>query len=824
MTAPFGPVLEAALKENVQGGRLSVYKGVQVHPQFFCCISGTSVGVAKDPVAVLSLSATRVCTNTALTADYSLSWSPSSTIASWEVDWGDGNVSNGSWPDSGSVTHPAGGYTLDIVYTVTLTVTDLLGATGSAEVQVEVVDCLEPEEIEVYGGCGASGAWRSNNGGISWDDVSRGVLAGVTIHDLKANWFTIGAENVEIWAATDQGVYVSTAESIWTRKALPAPSDAYPDEPTPVTIACSKYDPLEVYVLATSDTGITWLYRTTDAGETWTWCRVGLVSEGEPLGGGVNSRIDALYWDDVANKMWISTWGCYDNGLYNCNNVVYWKNSAYNVVQNVVTTVANQITQDASGNIWMCGEFYETSLDDPCENVIVQSGTNWDMRSIGVDCEANVYALAYYKGYMYGAGWNTGICKWKNSTWDSIGVVGGGSETIHALCATDKYLYAGGLFTTINGDSYLKIAKYNGSSWSALNDGINVALDEAVYTIAANNDGTKIYVGGNFTAMEGDGIEPFIARFAVWHEDTDTWDSISVGDGRLNGSVYAIAVSPTDEVYVGGTFTGTVGGDTLNYIARWDKMTNSWVQVGSGVNGPVFALAFDEDGNLWAGGNFTATGDGEPVDYIIRYATEEATPPVTGRTHLLDIDASGYYVYVALLDSDGHPVIIRVSHDLGEITNVFAPGTGTWGGVVADHFFSDVLWMFGDFGSEKILVSDDWGETYQDCTDASWNANEVVRPLLPSDWDPNDVIAILNFANESWRTRNWGENWVKQGDTAFDCACGARDPFEPDNVWIGREDTGANHIQYSPNAGVNWQERSSGFTNNAPVTALQVTK
>ena len=95
MTAPFGPVLEAALKENVQGGRLAIYSGVQVHAEFYCCVSGTSVGVAKDPVAMLFLSADRVCTGVAITADYSNSWSPSSTLSTWVIDLGDGNTSNG---------------------------------------------------------------------------------------------------------------------------------------------------------------------------------------------------------------------------------------------------------------------------------------------------------------------------------------------------------------------------------------------------------------------------------------------------------------------------------------------------------------------------------------------------------------------------------------------------------------------------------------------------------------------------------------------------------------------------------------------------------
>ena len=191
MTAPFGPVLEAALKENVQGGRLAIYKGVQVHPEFYCCVSGRDsiMGVAKDPVAMLFLSANRVCTGVAITADYSNSWSPSSTLGTWAIDWGDGQTSNGAWAGStGSVAHPLGGYTLPGTYTVTLTVTDIApeSAVGKSQIQVEVIDCTVAI-IDLFGGCGDSGPWKTETGGLSWGDVAYGVLSGVKIHDIKVN-------------------------------------------------------------------------------------------------------------------------------------------------------------------------------------------------------------------------------------------------------------------------------------------------------------------------------------------------------------------------------------------------------------------------------------------------------------------------------------------------------------------------------------------------------------------------------------------------------------------------------------------------------------
>lgn len=140
-TTPFSAAFEAQLKQKIQGGRLEPIALHVVYPQFFCCISGNTVGVDKDPVAHISAEVREICTETPFCVDISRSWSPTSSIVTYEVDWDDGNVSNGAWPPAGVVCHPFGGYALPGTYEVTVTVTDLLGATGQATVEVVAVEC-----------------------------------------------------------------------------------------------------------------------------------------------------------------------------------------------------------------------------------------------------------------------------------------------------------------------------------------------------------------------------------------------------------------------------------------------------------------------------------------------------------------------------------------------------------------------------------------------------------------------------------------------------------------------------------------------------------
>jgi len=272
-TSPFGIVLEAALKRDVQGGLLTMASGPIVDPQYFCCVSGTSVGVAKAPVALLKLDATQVCAVIDTpTADYSGSWSPSCTINSWSGNWGDGNVDSGAWPGAGTVTKAAA-YAIPATYTVTLTVTDLLGATASTSVQIEVIDC-SALVAAMFCATIDGGVWYSNNLGGTWSECagSDSVLKNADVYDLKASFFTMGLSHLEqwLWAATDRGLYRTIdGANTWEHFVLPEPGGGL-GAPLVRAVCASKVEPLEFYVLTrNAANNRVWLYRTVDAGVNW---------------------------------------------------------------------------------------------------------------------------------------------------------------------------------------------------------------------------------------------------------------------------------------------------------------------------------------------------------------------------------------------------------------------------------------------------------------------------------------------------------------------------------------------------------------------------
>jgi hypothetical protein len=76
---------------------------------------------------------------------------------------------------------------------------------------------------------------------------------------------------------------------------------------------------------------------------------------------------------------------------------------------------------------------------------------------------------------------------------------------VFALAVSGSDLYAGGYFTTAGGSAATNIAKWDGSSWSALGSGMN----SFVRALAVSS--SNLYAGGEFT-MEGGKFSAYVAQ------------------------------------------------------------------------------------------------------------------------------------------------------------------------------------------------------------------------------------------------------------------------------------------------------------------------
>src|SRR5438270_499147 len=114
-------------------------------------------------------------------------------------------------------------------------------------------------------------------------------------------------------------------------------------------------------------------------------------------------------------------------------------------------------------------------------------GRGW-VQAVAADGLGNLYVGGSF--FIAGNVLATNIAKWDGTTWSALG---SGTEytddrgffrVVNALAVSGSNLYAGGLFTTAGGIVVSNIAKWNGSSWSALGSGMSSPFGSEVYALA----------------------------------------------------------------------------------------------------------------------------------------------------------------------------------------------------------------------------------------------------------------------------------------------------------------------------------------------------
>ena len=190
------------------------------------------------------------------------------------------------------------------------------------------------------------------------------------------------------------------------------------------------------------------------------------------------------------------------------------------------------------------------------------------------------------------------IAKWDGASWSPLST--GLSGTNYALTVFDDgsgpALYAGGDFSTAGGIQANGIARWDGTSWSPLGAGVSGGSVRAM-AVFDDGSGPALYVGGFFTTAGG--VQAI--RIAKW--DGTSWSPL--GAGVSGGSVRAMTVFDDGSgpaLYAGGFFS-MAGGTSARRIAKWDGA--SWSPLGDGRNEAVDALTVFGEGlaaALFAGG------------------------------------------------------------------------------------------------------------------------------------------------------------------------------------------------------------------------------
>ena len=244
---------------------------------------------------------------------------------------------------------------------------------------------------------------------------------------------------------------------------------------------------------------------------------------------------------------------------------------------------------------------------------------SWGTLGAGLPGEVNCVVVDANGDLVVGGetsvgGFPTGfVARWNGATWTSLGSgMSGTFPAVYALAASPQGdLIAGGSFTMAGGIACNRIARWTGTTWSPLGLGVdhwNVSAPTVHdVRILANGDALAC---GLFTSAGGIAAE----HVARWNGTS--WSALGTG---LDAPATASVETPNGDLVVGGMFTAA-GGVAAAGIARWNG--NAWQPLGSGLAGTHYpratTLGIASNGDLQCGGSFTSAG-GTPAQNIARW-------------------------------------------------------------------------------------------------------------------------------------------------------------------------------------------------------------
>lgn len=236
-------------------------------------------------------------------------------------------------------------------------------------------------------------------------------------------------------------------------------------------------------------------------------------------------------------------------------------------------------------------------------------GTQWQKLGSGANGTIHDISVAA-NGYVYVTGEFTSIggvaanraAYWDGSAWNAMGTGLNGIGYAVAV-SPDGNVYFGGAFTTAGGNNAYYFARWNGSGW--FYGGTYGGVNNTVYALAVNDDGTEVYLGGAFTDEYSSPAilnMNYVGMFAL---STNQFSDMATG---FDATVRRLRIAPSGKVYACGDFTatGAVTPDTTRYIAYWNG--TAWFPVGIGADNIIRNIHVAEDETVIVVGDFTSIG------------------------------------------------------------------------------------------------------------------------------------------------------------------------------------------------------------------------
>jgi hypothetical protein len=351
-------------------------------------------------------------------------------------------------------------------------------------------------------------------------------------------------------------------------------------------------------------------------GTTWT-----------PLGDGLNGMVRALTVDGRGN---LYAGGDFTQaGQTRVNYIARWDGQTWHPLGSGMDWVVSAIAIDGAGRVF-AGGYFNYAGGVRVNKIAMWDAASWKDVGGGVTVDpphtGDIDALVFDRfGLLYAGGYFTraggvpvnNVARWDGSTWSSLGdgIWSGHSwDTVNALAADNRgNVFAGGNFTMAGGINAVNIARWNGDTWSPVGGGIQSSRNSTSWVSSMLVDGQNIYTGGEFDLA---GSTP-VKSIARWNGDS--WDTLQGGAWRDNNppDVRSLAINRDGMIYAAGYFN-MAGGKCARSIAVWDGADWSGLGKSTSTDGAITTMIPDQQGGYYVAGEFDCAG-GQVANHIAHW-------------------------------------------------------------------------------------------------------------------------------------------------------------------------------------------------------------
>ena len=327
-----------------------------------------------------------------------------------------------------------------------------------------------------------------------------------------------------------------------------------------------------------------------------------------------------------------------------------------------------------------------------------------------------------------------------------------------ALSSDGSKLYVGGAFVTIGGATYKRLAAINTSDGTAVST-FSPNVNDTVRSLVLSPDGSKLYAGGAFTTIAG------VTHNRLAAINTSDGVAVSTFNPDVDSGVSALVLSSdSSRIYLGGDFTA-IGGVTYSHVAAINTSDGTVVSTFSpNVNDTVRSLALSSDSSkIYLGGDFT-TIVGDPAFAYFASFTNDVSPPMI--SNITSAKANGAYKASTVIDinltfsenvTSTGDVIVNLDTGGSCTFTITNSNTGSCDYTInngedsSDLNVSSVSGTVKDAGNNDIV-------NFTPVTNLAANKDLVIDTTLPS--APGIPYAVIgtNLTSQTW-------NWVASTDT-----------------------------------------------------------